>query len=131
MGDIQTLVNRWTTEAVALGRTEVFDELLHEDVHDMTGGLDTRGRESFKTRAVAVRDAFEDRSVRVDSLIIEGDHIAWRWTFEGRHAGPFAGLAPTGKRVVLRGANFQRIAGGVVIEHWSVADIAGALRQLA
>jgi len=41
--------------------------------------------------------------------------------------GAFAGVAATGRRVTLRGVNFQRIADGKVTEHWTMVDVAGAL----
>ena len=68
--------------------------------------------------------------MRVDDLVVEGDRLAWRWTFEGTHTGPFAGVAPTHKQVVLRGVNLQTLKEGKVVEHWTLADLASALRQL-
>jgi steroid delta-isomerase-like uncharacterized protein len=127
---IQELVTRWATEAVAAGRDEAWDELLADDVVDRTGGAESRGRESFKARARAVYAAFADRSVSVDDLVVEGDRIAWRWTLTGTHTGPFLDIPPTGKRITLRGVNFQRVRDGAVVEHWTLADIAGLVRQL-
>jgi len=127
---IEKLVMRWATEAVAAGRDEVWDELLAEDVLDRSGPVESRGRESFKARARAVRSAFGERSVTVDALVVEGDVVAWRWTLTGTHVAAFLDIAPTGKRITLRGVNFQRVTGGVVTEHWTLADLAGLRRQL-
>jgi predicted ester cyclase len=69
--------------------------------------------------------------MKVDDLVVEGDSIAWRWTLTGKHVGPFAGLAATGKTAALRGVNFQRIANGRVAEHWTLVDAFGALRALS
>ncbi len=127
---IQELVARWATEAVAAGREEVWDEVLADDVIDRSGGAESRGREWFKMRARAVQAAFGDRSVSVDDLFVDGDRIAWRWTLTGTHVGPFLETPPTGKRVTLRGVNFQRVRDGAVVEHWTLADLAGLTRQL-
>jgi steroid delta-isomerase-like uncharacterized protein len=128
--EIQELVTRWATQAVAAGREDVWDEVLAEDVVDRSGGAESRGRESFKARARAVQAAVGDRSVVVDDLVVDGDRIAWRWTLTGKHVGPFLDVQPTGKSVTLRGVNFQRVRDGVVVEHWTLADLAGLARQL-
>lgn len=124
------LVRRWADEAVAAGRLEVFDELLAEDVRDVGPSGETVGREPFKARAGAVYRAFSQRTVTVDALVVEGDAIAWRWTLRGVHTGPFGDVAPTGRAVVLSGVNFQKLRDGRVVEHWTLADVAGVLRQL-
>jgi steroid delta-isomerase-like uncharacterized protein len=127
---IDRLVQRWAKEAVAEGRLDVFDELLAEDAVDRSGPVHSRGVEAFKARTAAVHVAFVEIDVRVEDLLVDGDAIAWRWVLTGTHVGPFAGLAPTGRRVVLRGVNFQRLAGGRVIEHWTLVDVLGALKGL-
>jgi len=127
---IESLVTLWAQEAVAAGRDEVWDELLAEGVVDVSGPAPSVGRESFRARAKAVQAALGERTITVDGLVIEGDRIAWRWTLQGRHTGPFMEVAPTGKRVTLRGVNFQRLEGGKVAEHWTLADLAGLARQL-
>jgi steroid delta-isomerase-like uncharacterized protein len=126
---IERLVRRWT-EAIAEGRLDVFDELLAEDVLDRSGPTPVNGVESFKARAGAVRAVFADIAIGVDDLIVEGDRIAWRWTLTGTHVGPFAGVAPTGRRVSLRGANFQRLKGDRIAEHWTLLDVHGATQAL-
>jgi steroid delta-isomerase-like uncharacterized protein len=127
---IHTLVRRWLDEAVAQGIDDVFDELLTEDVIDRSGGGGSRGRESFKARSRFVRAALADRSATLDELLVDGDRIAWRWTLAATHVGPLLDVPATGRRVTLSGVNFQRIEGGRVAEHWTVADFAGLLRQL-
>jgi steroid delta-isomerase-like uncharacterized protein len=128
--DIEKLVQRWTQEGVAEGRLDVFDELLAKDVVDRSGPTPLIGAASFKARAGAVRTAFADIGIRVNDLVVEGDAIAWRWTLTGTHVGPFAGLAPTGRRVSLHGVNFQRLEGDRVAEHWTLLDVFGATQTL-
>jgi steroid delta-isomerase-like uncharacterized protein len=129
--EIENLVQRWATEAVAAGREEAWSELLADDVVDRSGPTESHGSESFKARARAVTAAIANRHVTVDALVIEGDRIAWRWTLTGTHAGVLLGVAPTGKAITLRGVNFQRVQGGTVVEHWTLADFAGLVRQLS
>jgi steroid delta-isomerase-like uncharacterized protein len=129
-GAIEKLVGRWATEAVGAGREEVWGELLAEDVLDGSGARESRGRESFRARARAVSAAFTNRNVTVDALVVDEERIAWRWTLTGNHTGAFLDVTPSGKRITLRGVNFQRVRDGVVVEHWTLADLAGLARQL-
>jgi steroid delta-isomerase-like uncharacterized protein len=127
---IEGLVKRWLEEGIVAGNVDVFDELLTEDVADLTGGTAVRGSEPFKRRARAVQAAFSNLEVVVDDLVIAGDRAAWRFSLTGTHTGSFAGVEPTGRRVTLRGVNFQRFADGRVSEHWTLADTFGLLAAL-
>ena len=129
--DIDRLVRRWTEEAIAEGRLDAFDDLLAEDVLDRSGPVPSRGVETFKTRTAAVRGAFAEIEVCVEDLLIDGDAIAWRWALTGTHVGPFAGVAPTDRRVTLRGVNFQRLRGDRVVEHWTMVNVFGATQALS
>jgi steroid delta-isomerase-like uncharacterized protein len=128
--DIDKLVQRWAQEGIARGRLETFDELLSPDVLDRSGPAPSRGVETFKARAAAVRAAFAEIDMRVEDLVVDGAAIAWRWALTGTHVGPFAGVGPTGRRVTLRGVNFQRLVGGQVVEHWTMVDVFGAVQAL-
>jgi steroid delta-isomerase-like uncharacterized protein len=127
--DIERFVKRWN-QAIADGQVEAFEELLAEDVVDRSGPTPLTGAESFKARAGGVRAAFADIQIVADDLLVDGDAIAWRWTLTGTHVGPFAGLAPTGRRATLRGVNFQRLKDGRVAEHWTLVDVFGAMQAL-
>jgi predicted ester cyclase len=126
---IERLIARWLDEAIRAGNVAVFDELLLENVCDHTSGRKAFGREPFKSRARAVHAALSSIEVAVDELVVDGARIAWRWSVSGTHTGAFAGVAgagvATGRRVTLRGVNFQRLEAGRVAEHWTLADLAG------
>jgi steroid delta-isomerase-like uncharacterized protein len=121
---VEALVRRWL-EAIRDGNVAVFDELLTENVCDSSGATPAFGSESFKGRARAVHAAISEIEVAVDELVVEGDRIAWRWSLSGTHTGAFAGIAASGRRVSLRGVNFQRVQSGRVAEHWTLADLSG------
>jgi steroid delta-isomerase-like uncharacterized protein len=127
---MRAIADRWV-ELVAKGPDEGFDALVSADVVD--GSDEARpvvGVAAIKQRAAAVRAAFGDLEVAVEDFVASGDRVAWRWVLRGTHVGAFLGIAATGRRVVLRGVNFQRIADGRIVEHWTLADAAGAARQL-
>jgi predicted ester cyclase len=85
---------------------------------------------AFRDRARAVFEAFEHLEGRVDELLIDGVSIAWRWTLSGRQRAPFLGEPNTGRSLTLKGINLQRLEAGVVVEHFTLLDVPGALRQL-
>ncbi|HXK20599.1 MAG TPA: ester cyclase [Polyangiaceae bacterium] len=122
---IEELVRRWLNEAIRDGNVAIFDELLAEGVCDSSGGTKVFGSAPFKRRAQAVHSAFSSIEVAVEELVIDANRAAWRWSLTGTHTGAFAGVAATGRRVTLRGVNFQRFEAGRVAEHWTLADLAG------
>jgi predicted ester cyclase len=65
-----------------------------------------------------------------EDLVGERDMAAARWLWNGTHRGPFAGIAPTGRTVSVRGMDFYRLARGRIAEHWDVVDEAGLMAQL-
>lgn len=102
---------------------------MSEEVTDGHTGHATR-RDAFQERAAAVARAFSDLQGQVDELLIDGDRIAWRWTLTGVQRAPFLGEPGSGQRVRLNGTNFQRLANGVVVVHYTLLDALGALRQM-
>jgi predicted ester cyclase len=126
----ETLVVRWAHEGVGKGQVEVFDHLVAADAVDHSGPVEMRGVEGFKNRTRGVHAVFSEIKVVVEDLLVDGDKLAWRWTLTGTHTGPFLGVPPTRKRIAMSGMNIQRVANGVVVEHWSLADQLGVLRQV-
>jgi predicted ester cyclase len=126
----QTLAERWAHEAVAEGRVEVFDELVSADAVDHSGPAPVNGVEGFKNRTRGIHVALTNVEVVVEHLLVDGDELAWRWRLTATHHGPFLGVAPTGRHVTLTRMNFQCIANGRVVEHWSNADQLELLRQV-
>lgn len=120
---------RWLS-GIRTGNVAVFDEILDQGVCDQSGSTPTYGAESFKRRARAVHEAFSDIETTLDDLVTEDPRIAWRWSLTGTHTATFAGVAATGKRVTLRGVNFQRIEGERVTLHFTLADTLGLLESL-
>jgi steroid delta-isomerase-like uncharacterized protein len=88
------------------------------------------GLEGFKKRIALMRSVFSHLVFTVDDLLAEGEKIALRWTFRGRHTGTFAGRPPTDKLVTFAGINIEYLADGKIVEHWSVFDMQNLLQQL-
>lgn len=81
--------------------------------------------------AQAFRRAFPDLRWRIDLLMGEGDLVAARWTASGTHMGPWASIAPTGRRAEFSGVNIFRFgSAGKVVEIWNHRDDLGLSEQL-
>lgn len=110
----------------------VVDETLDPDYIDHSPlPLSVPGREGYKRRVGAMRDAFSDIRFVVDDMLAEGDRVAFRFTFSGIHSGTFMNVSPTGRRVILTGINIERLSDGMVAEHWSAFDLSDVMRQLS
>jgi predicted ester cyclase len=80
--------------------------------------------------AADFRAAFPDLQTAIDFMVEEGEFVVSRWTAEGTHTGPWADIAPTGKRIRFCGVNIYRIRNGKVIELWNHRDDLGVMQQL-
>ncbi len=71
-----------------------------------------------------------DLKVSVETSLASGDKVAASFIYEGTHQGVYLGVAPTGKKLRFTSCDIFRIAGGRIVEHWGMGDIAGILAQL-
>ena len=84
----------------------------------------------------AVREAFDDRSIRRGIVVAEGDHLACQTWIEGTFArtfsqSPAGPLPPNGERVVFDLINIFRFdTQGRIVEEWVRTDNRSLLRQL-
>jgi steroid delta-isomerase-like uncharacterized protein len=74
--------------------------------------------------------AFPDLEVSVQRWVIDGDVVVTEELMQGTHEGPFAGLAPTGRRVRIPLVHVSRVVEGRVVERIGYHDTAAIVRQL-
>jgi steroid delta-isomerase-like uncharacterized protein len=106
------------------------DAIWAEDVEFREPHQIIRGREAGKRRYCAFRKAFPDIDATLHEVVAQGDYVAVRYTLEGTHEGPFAGIPATGKRATLSGMSIFRLAGVRIAEGWGCADFYGFLQQM-
>ena len=80
--------------------------------------------------AQKLHTTFAELSVIIYEMIAEGDRVAVRESWRGVHAGPFHGLAATGRRFSLTGMVFWRLRCGKIAERWPEIDTRRLLAQL-
>lgn len=74
--------------------------------------------------------AMPDLKVTVQTSLAEGDKAAASFAYEGSHRDVYYGVSATGRRLFFTSCDIFRIAGGEIVEHWGMGDIAGVVAQL-
>lgn len=74
--------------------------------------------------------AFDQTRVTLEDVITQGDRVAVRYFYEGRHCGDLFGVPPTGKRFRLQGIMIARIEENKIAEFWREEDMLGLQQQL-
>jgi steroid delta-isomerase-like uncharacterized protein len=122
---------RHIIEAVNAGDFDALDALFAADMVDHNPIPDqVPGLAGFKQWMASARGSFPDIRGTVEQVLAEADLVAGRVTWRGTQAGPFAGVAPTGRFVAFEAYHIARFEGDMVAEWWGTADIFGALAQL-
>jgi steroid delta-isomerase-like uncharacterized protein len=127
----KAIVRRFVEEVQNGGDLAALDEFAAPGYvnHSAPPGVPA-DREGLKQLTAMFRRAFPDGRMTIEDMVAEGDRVATRKTFRGTHRGELMGIPPTGKAVTIGLIDFARLAGGRVVESWSVADELGLLRQL-
>jgi predicted ester cyclase len=74
--------------------------------------------------------AFPDMTIRVESVIAEGDRVALLCWATGTHRGDFAGIPATGKSVTYQVVIMDRLHDGKIVQHNASPDMMAVLVQL-
>jgi steroid delta-isomerase-like uncharacterized protein len=88
------------------------------------------GAAGVRAKIQALKTAFPDLRFVLEELVAEGAIVAARYHWQGTHRGAFLGVAPTQRRLIVRGMDFFRLRGGRIVEHWENVDEFGMLTQL-
>ncbi|HJT89307.1 MAG TPA: ester cyclase [Bryobacteraceae bacterium] len=88
------------------------------------------GREAARQNVEARLRAFPDLRLDVEEVLATGDKVVARWRMTGTHTGEFVGIAPTNRRVEIRGCTVAQVRNGKVIRTRVYADNATMLQQL-
>jgi steroid delta-isomerase-like uncharacterized protein len=118
-------------EVINQEKKAVIDEIIAADVmvHDPFMG-NAQGLEAFKALINIFDTAFPHHRVRVEEVIADGDFVAVLHTHLATNTGPFLGMPPTGKSVVVPGIELFRIVDGKITEFWRKDEDANMLIQL-
>jgi steroid delta-isomerase-like uncharacterized protein len=129
--DSKGVIRRFFDDVLNGGRLALLDQMIAGAYieHNPTPNQ-APGAAGVRARIAAMRTAFPDVRFVVEEIIAEGPIVAARYRWQGTHEGAFLGIAPTGRRLSVRGMEFYRVEGGRVLEHWDLSDEFGMLTQL-
>ncbi len=103
-------------------------------VHDSSAPADIIGLDALKAQYSNTHKAIPDLKAAIDDMIVQGDKIAWRWTFSGTQSGlfhtPMGDLPPTDKKVAFSGVAIDRLEKGKIVEEWVYFNVLNFLFQL-
>jgi predicted ester cyclase len=114
------VVERFFEEFLNQKQAAILPEIIAPDFIDHTNGV--VGPSGPVPGAERLHAAFEGLRFDVQDLIAEGDRVAARWVYKGKHVAPFAGRSPTGKAHEQHGLNVFRLQGGKIAELWLAVD---------
>lgn len=88
--------------------------------------LDAQGQIA---RLTGFMKAFPDVTLTVETVVADGDRVAFAGLMRGTHQGAFLGHEPTGKPFEIYLFDMVRIADGRIAEHWGGPDLHDLLKQ--
>jgi len=86
--------------------------------------------EGVRRSIASLRGAFPDMKLTIEEIIASGDKTWARITARGTHQGPFLGIPPTGKSIVVTVMDLCRFENGKIAEHRGVADRLSIMAQI-
>jgi steroid delta-isomerase-like uncharacterized protein len=126
----KALVRRYYQEVLTGRDRDLLARLLDVSFVSHVSGGPAVGARGYTAAVAATHAAFPDLVVTVQDQVAEADMVVTRWSATGTHAGDFAGVPATGRRVTATGIHIHRVRHGRLTEHWEELDLLGALRQL-
>jgi predicted ester cyclase len=112
-------------------RDEYFETLYEDDVvlHGYTPEPLTP-KPAVRAFYDQIFAAFPDARVTTEQMLVDGDHLAWRYAFAGTHEGAFMGVPATGRPFSVPGMTILRFGEARCEERWSVTDFLGLMIQI-
>ena len=132
----KAIVRRFYQEIWNERNSAVIDEIFapHCVTHQLSSGaaIETTARdpETVKQHVAEWVKAFPDLRFEVEELLADSDRVVSRSVMHGTHEGDWHGIAPTGRRVMIRMMVIHRIAGGQIVEDWVLVESLGFFQQL-
>lgn len=120
-------IRRLYEEIINSGDLAALQEVI---APEYTGPNGEPGPAGFASTVTGLRAAFPDIRFTIEDLLADRDRVVVRWTWQGTHRGPFAGVAPTLRSVNNSGIAIYTLRGSRVISSVLQADRLGVLQQL-
>jgi steroid delta-isomerase-like uncharacterized protein len=125
------IVRRFVDEVITQGNMEIASHYVWEDVVEQVPFPGQGpGLEGLKDVLQGMRTAFPDLIFSIQEQVTEGDKVASRFEWTGRHKAPFLGVPATGRSVRVWGIVIDRLVEGRIKDTRILMDIFGLMMQL-
>jgi steroid delta-isomerase-like uncharacterized protein len=123
------IAKRVFLENMAQGRFDTLHEIYgpHFVAH---GASADYGLERDSAATASWREAMPDLKVTIERTVADSDLVAVHWKVVGTNTVAAGGMPGKGDRVGIEGMTFFRFAAGLIVEEWSVIDVATLRKQL-
>src|SRR6266540_3338498 len=126
--DSLEVVHRWAS-LVNAGDIDAAVACLAPDFTGMAEAV--RGPEGFKQMYTTfIQPSFPDQHITIEKELAVGDRVAAQVSWTATQQGPFLGIPPSGKAIVVAGTGIFRVADGKIAEEWMQEDFLGIYQQL-
>jgi steroid delta-isomerase-like uncharacterized protein len=112
-------------DLTALAETLADDVVEHEELPGLTP--DKAGVIAFFKGCMESIQGFR---IDVEDIMAEGDKVTVRGLAKGKHTGTFMGVPASGNELSVGLADYFRVEGGKVKEHWGVMDSGAMMMQM-
>jgi len=104
-------------------------DLLAPDIvfHLTTRDMSLEQNKQFDAMMLA---GFPTFKMTLHNMIAEGDKVAFQVNIKMTHAGPFMGVAPTGKKMEITNTYIVSIVDDKVAEWWGTAEFSRVMQEL-
>jgi predicted ester cyclase len=120
-------VRRIYEEYINQTRPELLPELIAAE-YVAPGGQ--RGPAAYGSVVEGLKRGVPDIRFKIEDVIAEGDRVAVRWTWSGKHTGTLNGLSASNRQVKNDGIAIYELSGGKVSKVWLQTDRLGFLQQI-
>lgn len=128
--DVLSLTRNWFQVVFNERRVDQIAELVTDDVILHSEGVTRRGVGVIQERVGAILAAFEPLELHIERCVREANTAVAYWRVRKRHVGEFAGIAPTGNWVFIRGSSMADFEGERIAEARDHFDVDDLIRQL-
>ena len=108
----------------------ILNEVIANDYVDYGHQPPGRGLQGAKSDHQEFTRGFKDARFDIDEMFGSDDRVAVRWTVQGTHTGPFAGVSPTQKKITVHGISLYRLRDGKITETRNQPDLLALFTQL-
>ncbi len=108
-------------------------DILFDDNITFHGSLDisVKGKQEFSSYMDTILAGIPNLFHSVITMVCEGDNIAVKALYNGRHTGKLFDYEASNNKIVYSGASFFKLKDGKIIDIWVLGDLKNLIKQLS